>query len=124
LVAAPKSFEQLLLATRTIIAEQAGINVEKISAASQLEEDLRISGDDLVELVDVLFEKLSIAPGDFSHLRHGAADGFSLFGGVKDRLLARAAPERIPLRVSMFVYAAMTGRWNSAELLGTAHERS
>ena len=117
MVTPSRSPEMLLLTTRAIIAAQVGINVEKISSASRLEEDLRISGDDLVELVDVLFEKLSIAPGDFSYLRHGNAEGFGLFGGITDALFGRVAAERIPLRVSMFVSAAIAGRWNYSELL-------
>ena len=113
----PKSAESLLQAARLLIAKQTGVRIEKILPSSRLEEDLRISGDDLVELVDELFAKLDIAPGDFSYARHGGPEGFTLLGGMTDKLLRRKPRENVPLRVSMFVAASLRGEWDSTDLL-------
>lgn len=90
-----------------LIAAQTGIRAEKISPQSRLDIDLRIDGDDLVELVDHLFEALHIAPGNFSYRDYGSAEGLNLLGTGDENSLSATKP----LTVMRFAQAALDGRW-------------
>jgi hypothetical protein len=91
----------------TLIASQTGIRAEKISPHARLDVDLRIAGDDLVELVDHLFEALHIAPGGFSYRDYGSAEGLNLLGTGGEK----ASSAKKPLTVTQFAQAALDGRW-------------
>jgi acyl carrier protein len=99
---AAQIFEQ----ARALIASQTGIPAEKISLRSRFEEDLRIAGDDAIELIDRLFADFNIAPGDFNYGDYVSAEGLSLLGDS-------ASAKRKPMTVAMWVKAAIDGAWSN-----------
>jgi acyl carrier protein len=113
MVGTAKDDQQLFLEIRKFIAEQTGIKQERVNLNSRLEQDLRISGDDLIELIDAIFKQFEIAIGDFDYAQYVGAEGLSLFGGLADRLLGRPVQSSKPLLVSMFVSAAKARLWVS-----------
>ncbi len=90
-----------------LIAAQTGIRVEIISPHARLDTDLRIAGDDLVELVDHLFDVLRIAPGNFSYQDYGSVEGLNLLGLRNEK----SATDKKPLTVIAFAQAALDGAW-------------
>jgi hypothetical protein len=105
--AAARLLDETVVRVTALIAAHTGIRAEKISPQSRVDIDLRIAGDDLVELVDHLFEALHIAPGDFSYRDYGSAEGLNLLGTGGEKSLSVAKP----LTVSRFAQAALDGRW-------------
>ncbi len=112
-----QSNHHLFIQIRETITALTGIKPEKILDNSRFEQDLRITGDDLVELIDALFQKLHIEQGDFTYAKYAGAEGLNLLGGLTDRLFGRSIQPCEPLTVAMFVQAARAGRWDSQTLI-------
>jgi acyl carrier protein len=111
-----KNEAQLFLEIRQFVAQQTGIKAEKVYLESRFEEDLRISGDDLVELLDAFFIRFEVAVGDFKYEQYISNEGLSLLGGVADHLLRRKPNLVTSIDVSMLVSAAQAGQWDSTKL--------
>jgi Protein of unknown function (DUF1493) len=103
---------------RTLIAQESIVSLDKISAVSRLEEDLGITGNDHIEVLDVVFETLHIGVGDFSYTNYCSAEGLVLTG-LSDfvrRIRRSGQAVRKPVTVAMLAQAALDGMWNSGRL--------
>ncbi|SAK83017.1 acyl carrier protein [Caballeronia temeraria] len=96
----------------------------------RIEEDLKYTGDDAYELMQLFFQKFSVDAGDYEFNRHFEFYCFpTLFGGfVRRRLEKRGvklyAPEdRIPVTVGMLQLAIELGRWDTEQLRMSVIER-
>jgi acyl carrier protein len=92
-----------LTTERGFVARRIGVRSGAIAPESRLVEDLRIDGDDLVDLMDALFAEFRITPGGYAAADYASPEGFSLFG--------KRGRDRRPLPVSMLVEAVGHGRW-------------
>jgi acyl carrier protein len=114
---------------QNVIAEESTISLETITATARLEEDLKISGESLVDLIDTIFAQFHVQIGDFSYKKY-CARGVSSERGLSSLVQRlRGTPETVrkSVTVAMLAQAAIDGVWNCARLdsltgTGTATE--
>ena len=94
-----------------------------IVPTDRIEEDLKYTGDDAHELMQLFFDRFSVDAGDYEFNRHFEFYSFpTLFGAFFRRCLAKRGvklyePEqRIPVTVGMLQRAIELGRWNTEQL--------
>jgi Protein of unknown function (DUF1493) len=103
---------------QNVIAEESIISLEKITATARLEEDLKISGENLVELFDTIFAQFHVQIGDFSYKKYCARDvpGERGLSSLVQRLRGTAGTTPKSVTVAMLAQAAVDGVWNCARL--------
>jgi len=103
------SFDELA----EVIAEVTGVDRSRITPSARLEQDLGVTGDDGVELLQALAKKFGT---DFDRPDHGGrylfgAEGFDPISPILLRLLGRSSATVIPITVGDLHLAAVRGRW-------------
>jgi acyl carrier protein len=94
---------------QSLIARTTGVPKDRIRRESQMEQDLGITGDDLVEVVDAVFEAFGVDPGDFRYVDYCSVEGLNLLS------ISKKTPVK-PLTVGMLTQAAMDRHWASSKL--------
>lgn len=94
----------------TVLADTTGARLRRVPPSARLEQDLGITGDDLVEALDAVFGTFHIDAGDFLYRDYVSAEGLGLLGPASN------LPRPKPLTVAMLAQAIRDGRWSSSEL--------
>ncbi len=109
MVSAPSN--EILERVRSCIAAHQAIPLARIHANSRLVEDLRVDGDDLVELIDHLFASFEIAPNEFDYREFVSPEGLSLFS-LRRGSATPDQPSHRALTVAMIAHAAVAHAWS------------
>ena len=96
-----------------LIAEATGIHRGRITPAARLEQDLGVTGDDGIELLEALARRDGT---DFDRPNHGGRylfgpEGFDPISPMVRFVLGWPAPQIIPITVRDLHLAVVRGRW-------------
>src|SRR5262245_56145356 len=91
-----------------MIADQTGVDAEKISLETRLNQDLRINGDDADELLSLYSEALGVDMTEFQFHRHFLDEPHMLNFW---RWIPGLGPKLDPIYVRDLVEAARRKRW-------------
>ncbi len=92
-----------------LLIQKYGVPAPLIVGSSRLVDDLKLDGDDAVELFDAFHDAYPFAPGSFAYEQYFNSEGFSL--GFMDWLRGNKPQAKRPMTLQMLVDAALCGRW-------------
>jgi len=89
----------------------------KLTPASRLEEDLRITGLDAVEFIDKWAETFGVEAQGFPYDRYFGPDSLDVIRSILGVFSKRFRdPELVPLTLGMLAEAMRRGRWDTAAI--------
>ncbi len=92
-----------------ILARKYAISASRISPSSRICEDLKLDGDDAIELFDAFHDAFPFDIGNFTYDQYFAPEGFAI--GMIDWLRGRKSQSRRDLTLQMLLDAATSGLW-------------
>ena len=92
------------------IADFIGVKANKISSESRIYEDLKVDGDDAIELIFEFAKHFEVDMEGFEPKKYFAPEGIDLIGALLG--LFKKNKKLEPLKVSHLVDAANKKRWN------------
>ena len=89
----------------------------KLTPASRLDEDLRITGLDAVEFIDKWAETFGVEAQGFPYDRYFGPDSLDVIRSILGVFSKRFRdPELVPLTLGMLAEAMRRGRWDTAAI--------
>ena len=94
---------------RALIVHQTGVSPAKLTAETDVVDDLRIYGDDVWELFEAFGKQFSVRVDGFRWYHHTGPEGFNLLWLLFKPWWARKT--HVPVRLSDLVASAQQGVW-------------
>ncbi|WP_431822129.1 DUF1493 family protein [Burkholderia sp. F1] len=97
----------------------------KLTPDSRIEEDLRLTGLDVVEFIDKWAETFGVEARGFPYNRYIGPESLDVIKSVLGLFSKKHRdPELVPLTLGMLAEAMRRGRWNTAEIEAWAGEKN
>ena len=94
----------------------------KLTPASRLEEDLRLTGLDAVEFIDKWAETFHVKAYGFPYRRYFGPDSLDMIKSVLGVFSEKFRdPDLVPLTLGMLAEAMRRGRWDTDEIEATCN---
>jgi|SRR5579872_4054632 len=95
---------------KTLISNISGINIERIQDDSRIEEDLRIYGDDAVELLITYGKEFNVDVSRFMAADYFSGEGLDIIGAIKRAITGKPKPLKKELTINHLEKGIIAGR--------------
>ncbi|RVU00584.1 DUF1493 family protein [Mucilaginibacter limnophilus] len=111
-----KTHAQILSELKVMISDFSGVHQKNINEESMLETDLRIYGDDTIDLLIIYSEQYNIDMSAFKGEEYIASEGDTLLPAIKKFFNGEKQVSRKDIKVADLVNGVITGVFNPSTL--------